>query len=110
MARFEKHIFICENERSADDPRGSCTARGSASVLEEFKKLTHPLKGKVRTNRAGCLDACQFGVTVVVYPDGVWYGGVKAEDVKEIFEKHIVGGQPVERLRIDDKLAALKKK
>ena len=101
MPRFEHHIFVCENERAATDPRGCCSARGSAEVLEAFKKLTHPLKGRVRTNRAGCLDACATGVTVVVYPGDVWYGRVTVGDVGEIFEKHIQGGVPVERLRID---------
>lgn len=101
MPRFERHIFVCQNERAADDPRGCCSAKGSAAVLEAFKKLTHPLKGKVRTNKAGCLDACATGVTVVVYPEAVWYGHVTVDDVPEIFEKHIVGGVPVARLRID---------
>lgn len=54
----------------------------------------------MRANAAGCLDACAFGTSVVVYPEGVWYGGVKAEDVLEIVESHLLGGKPVERLRM----------
>jgi (2Fe-2S) ferredoxin len=57
---------------------------------------------RVRANQAGCLDVCEFGPAVVVYPEGVWYGRVTPEDVDEIIERHILGGEPVERLRIPD--------
>jgi len=60
------------------------------------------LQSRVRANSAGCLDACEHGVAVVVYPEGVWYGGVTAADVPEIVESHLVGGVPVERLVIRD--------
>src|SRR5690242_13471536 len=102
MARFRHHVFICTNRRPPDDPRGSCACRGSEEVRAAFKSelKRRGLKGAVRANAAGCLDACAHGPTVVVYPDGVWYGNVKVEDVPEIVERHIVGGQPVERLLI----------
>jgi len=58
------------------------------------------MKGRVRANAAGCLDQCARGVTVVVYPEQVWYGGVTAADVSEIVDSHLVGGVPVDRLRI----------
>lgn len=54
----------------------------------------------MRANAAGCLDACSLGASVVVYPEGVWYGGVQVEDVEEIIEAHLLGGAPVERLRM----------
>jgi len=100
--RFRLHVFICENRRPEDDPRGSCGARGAAAVKDAFKAELHRrgLKGEVRANGAGCLDACALGPTVVVYPEGVWYGRVQASDVAEIVEAHLVGGQPVERLRL----------
>ncbi len=60
------------------------------------------LRGEVRANQSGCLDACSFGPSVVVYPEGVWYGGVSVDDVPEIIESHIINGKPVERLRIRD--------
>jgi (2Fe-2S) ferredoxin len=60
------------------------------------------LQSRIRANSAGCLDACEHGVAVVVYPEGVWYGGVTPADVPEIVECHLVGGVPVERLRIRD--------
>jgi (2Fe-2S) ferredoxin len=100
--RFSHHVFICENQRPECDPRGSCCARGSEAVRQAFKEELHRrgLKGQVRANGAGCLDACAHGPSVVVYPEGVWYGGVRPEDVAEIVERHLLGGQPVERLRL----------
>jgi (2Fe-2S) ferredoxin len=56
----------------------------------------------VRANRAGCLDACEAGVTVVVYPEGVWYARVTPDDVDTIIDEHIMGGRPVEHLRIPE--------
>ena len=54
----------------------------------------------MRANASGCLDACEFGVSVVVYPEQVWYGGVTTADVDEIVERHLIGGEVVERLRM----------
>jgi (2Fe-2S) ferredoxin len=107
MAKFQRHIFVCTNERASGDERGSCKARGGDAVAEAFKHKLYErgFKRVVRPNKAGCLDQCAQGVCVVVYPDAVWYGGVKPEDVDEIIESHVVGGKPLERLVIpDDKL------
>jgi (2Fe-2S) ferredoxin len=102
MAEFTRHVFICVNERPGDDERGCCLARGGAEVAEAFKHKLYErgLKRIIRPNRAMCLDQCARGAVVVVYPEGVWYGGVRVDDVDEIIEQHIVGGRPVERLRI----------
>lgn len=99
---FDKHIFVCENVRPAGHPRGCCAEKGSAAVRARFKALIrdHGLKSTVRANMAGCLDRCEDGITVVVYPDAVWYGRVRLEDVDEIFRRHILGGEVVERLRL----------
>ncbi len=104
MARFRRHLFICINERTPDDPRGCCRAKGSEAVAEALKKAAHArgLKRIVRVNKSGCLDQCARGITVVVYPEAVWYGGVTLEDVDEIVERHLVGGEPVARLVIPD--------
>jgi (2Fe-2S) ferredoxin len=102
MSRFRHHVFVCENRRPEDDPRGSCGAKGSPAIREAFKAelKKRNLKGIVRANASGCLDACAHGPSVVVYPEGVWYGGVTPADVPEIVESHLVGGRPVERLVI----------
>ncbi len=105
MKRFEKHIFICENERPEDHPRGCCCDKGSKEIRQKFKSRLKELglNGIVRANAAGCLDACEFGPTIVVYPDQIWYGGVKLEDVEEIIQSNIIEDTPVDRLKITDK-------
>lgn len=102
MKRFEKHIFICENKRPPDDPKGCCSDKGGSELKAKFKQrlLELGLKPLVRANTSGCLDACEFGASVVVYPDQVWYGGVTIDDVEEIIQSHIVNNKPVERLFI----------
>jgi (2Fe-2S) ferredoxin len=102
MPLYEKHVFVCINERDPLDPRGCCAAKGSEAIREQLKDRVAAagLKKKIRVNAAGCLDQCAHGVTVVVYPEAVWYGGVQLSDVDEIFESHLVQGRPVERLRL----------
>jgi (2Fe-2S) ferredoxin len=56
--------------------------------------------GKVRVNQSGCLDRCEEGPVMVVYPEAVWYTYVDQSDVDEIIDEHIVNGRVVERLRI----------
>ncbi len=100
--RYRHHVFVCENRRPDDDPRGCCAAKGSEAIRDALKAEIHRrgLKQEVRANGAGCLDSCAEGPTIVVYPEGVWYGRVRVEDVPEIVESHLVNGVPVERLRV----------
>lgn len=104
MAKFERHLFICLHEREAGSGRGCCGSKGAAEIASALKRGAYDrgLKRIVRVNKAGCLDQCGRGVTCVVYPEAVWYGGVQLEDVDEIIEEHLMGGRPVERLRIPD--------
>lgn len=104
MAPFERHLFVCTNQRPAGHPRGCCDPEASDALQKAFKKALaeHGVPRRVRANRAGCLDQCEHGPTVVVYPDGVWYGGVTLGDVDEIVARHIIGGEPVARLRLAD--------
>ena len=96
---YTRHVFICTNRRPDGSPRGCCASKGSEELKVAFKREldAHGVKD-VRPNPAGCLDACERGAAVVVYPEGVWYGGVTAADVKEIVEEHLVAGRVVERL------------
>ena len=100
MTGYQRHIFVCTNKREPDDPRGSCSKLGSealhACFKQEAKRLN--LKGIVRANKAGCLDYCAQGASVVIYPEGVWYRVASETDVKEIMEHHIMKGELVERL------------
>jgi (2Fe-2S) ferredoxin len=104
MAPFERHIFVCCNQREPGHPRGCCDPDATDWLQKAFKKAlaARGLNRMVRANRAGCLDQCEHGPTVVVYPDAIWYGGVAESDVEEIIESHILGGRPVERLRLAD--------
>jgi (2Fe-2S) ferredoxin len=101
-APYECHLFICTNRRPDGHPRGSCAAKGSEEVRARFKSEIDKrgLRDTVRANAAGCLDVCEHGVSVVVYPEGTWYGRVTVDDVATIVEQHVVGGKPVERLRM----------
>ncbi|MFM7218094.1 MAG: (2Fe-2S) ferredoxin domain-containing protein [Bacteroidota bacterium] len=99
--RFQKHVFVCTNQRVGSD-RPSC---GEACGLELVKQLKGLLKerglaGKIRAQRAGCLDACEHGPAMVVYPEGVFYGGVNAENLVRIADEHLVAGRPVDELMI----------
>jgi (2Fe-2S) ferredoxin len=104
MPHLERHVFICTNRRDPENPKGCCAEKGAEAVREAFKRELHErgLKKSIRANAAGCLDQCARGVTVVVYPEQVWYGGVTVDDVREIVESHLVGGRPVERLLMKD--------
>ncbi len=104
MPSFQRHVFVCVNERAADHPRGSCKLRGGVEVRDRLKsELTaRGLSKLIRANNAGCLDQCEQGVTLVVYPEQVWYGHVTVDDVTEIIEKHLIGGEPVARLMLPE--------
>ena len=100
---YEHHVFVCVNERPESDPKGCCAAKGSRAVRARLKEAAKAagLGKRVRVNTAGCLDQCAHGITVVVYPEAVWYGGVTLDDVDSIVSEHLVGGRAVERLLLD---------
>ncbi|MFQ5671618.1 MAG: ferredoxin [Nitrospinales bacterium] len=102
MSRFDKHLFFCVNERAAGNRKGCCSSKGSAELLDHAKMRVHEmgLKGKVRVNKAGCLDACAHGPTLVVYPDDTWYSPRNKDDVEEILQEHIQNNRIVTRLLI----------
>lgn len=104
MKRFEKHIFICENKREDGHYRGCCKDKNSdeLKIILKEKIKENRLKTSVRINSAGCLDACEHGPAIVVYPEQIWYGNVTKDDLNEIFESHIINGVPVERLKIKE--------
>lgn len=96
---YEKHIFICTNERKNSTRRSCGEAHGLELVSafkEELKKRN--LNINMRAQKTGCLDICDFGPTLVVYPEGTFYVGVEIKDVPEIVEEHLVNNRPVERL------------
>lgn len=102
MSYYQRHVFFCCNQRN--DGRACCNDKGASRVRDYAKQKTRELglagPGKLRINQAGCLDRCEEGPVIVVYPDAVWYRYVDEEDVDEIIEEHLIHGRPVERLRI----------
>jgi predicted metal-binding protein len=100
MARFKHILFVCQNERDRDNPKGSCKHRGSAALLDRLKELAseHGQKGKVRITGSGCLDLCAKGCAVAAFSGGApaaetWYGNLGPEDADALFEAHILGGE-----------------
>ena len=102
MSHFDKHVFFCLNQR--DDGRACCADHGAEALQAHAKQRIKALglsgPGKIRINKAGCLDRCDNGPVLVVYPEGVWYSYVDTEDIEEIIQEHLVHGRVVERLRI----------
>ena len=104
LPAFEHHVFVCHNVRPKGAPRPSCTSDGKSELHAQLQQLTKAagLGPTVRINKSLCLDQCEHGPTVVVYPEAVWYGNVMPEDAADIVNEHLLGGRPVERLRIAD--------
>ena len=104
MPFYASHVFFCCNQRDASDPRGCCNAKGASAMRDYAKARVKELgldgKGKTRINQAGCLDRCEEGPCIVVYPDAVWYTYVDRADIDEIIEEHVRHGRVVERLRM----------
>jgi (2Fe-2S) ferredoxin len=96
-------VFFCCNQRDGGD-RPSCNAKGASKMRDYAKGRVKALglagEGKVRINQAGCLDRCEEGPCVVVYPDAVWYTYVDQADIDEIIQEHLQNGRIVERLRM----------
>ena len=98
--KYKKHIFICTNDRGAGHPRKSCGNCGGLDIRKEFVRLINEsdLKGKVRANKSGCLDVCEKGPAIVIYPQGHWYLEIKKSNISRIFKESVIGSKPVPEL------------
>lgn len=98
---YDLHVFCCTNVRPKEHPRGSCARKDSVALRDYMKKKAKSLDlGRVRINASGCLDRCELGPVMVVYPQGVWYKYETEADVDEILETHLKNGDVVERLKL----------
>nr|WP_315254452.1 (2Fe-2S) ferredoxin domain-containing protein [uncultured Duganella sp.] len=99
---YKHHVFFCMNKR--DDGRNSCGDHGAEVAQKHAKKRCKELdmygKGEVRINQAGCLNRCEEGPLLVIYPEGTWYTYVDTSDIDEIIDRHLAKGEIVERLKI----------
>jgi (2Fe-2S) ferredoxin len=97
---YKHHLFFCLNERSNGE---NCCAQHNAFELftyakNRIKELGLSGAGKIRVNKAGCLDACNLGPVMVIYPEGTWYTFIDTDDIEEIIQSHLIKGKSVERL------------
>ncbi len=102
MTYYQKHVFFCVNQRKAGE---ACCNDHNAQAMRDYAKdriktLNLSGKGKIRINNAGCLDRCNEGPVIVIYPDDIWYTYVDHEDIDEIIDEHLINGRVVERLQI----------
>ena len=99
---YAHHVFLCTNQR--EDGARCCGAAGGQAMRDYAKKKIKKMNlngaGKCRVNSAGCLDRCNEGPVLVVYPEGVWYTYVDEQDIDEIIESHLKQGQVVKRLQL----------
>ena len=100
MPRPTRHVFVCNQQRPPNHPRGSCAAQGSSALLQAFWAELQKRNAyeQVAITYSGCLGPCDGGPNVLVYPEGVLYSNVTPADVDEIFTSHLEGGTVVERL------------
>jgi len=104
-AGSKRHVFVCLNEREPDNPKGCCKHRGADAIFSTLKlgaKKAGLSEEDVRVNRAGCMEQCAYGPSVVIYPEAVWYRVPTPADAEEILREHVVGGKVVERLLMDN--------
>lgn len=102
MSYFSHHVFFCTNQR--DDGRQSCNQCDAKAARDYVKRRCKEMgisgAGRVRINTAGCLDRCEHGPVIVIYPDETWYTYIDRQDLDEIIDQHLVNGTVVERLQL----------
>ncbi|MGH7358203.1 MAG: (2Fe-2S) ferredoxin domain-containing protein [Candidatus Rokuibacteriota bacterium] len=95
MGQYARHVFVCTTG-------STCPTEGDTEAYVKLMRAEIAkagLHGEIRINKAGCMSQCGNGPMIVVYPEDVWYAGVRAEDLPDIVRSHLIGGAPVERLR-----------
>ncbi|MDG1287576.1 MAG: (2Fe-2S) ferredoxin domain-containing protein [Rickettsiales bacterium] len=101
---YQHHVFICDNRRETGHVRGCCAEKNAEELRDHLKTRVKDLKlngkGKVRINKAGCLDRCELGPVLVIYPEECWYRATSKADIDEILQTHLIEGKIVERLKL----------
>jgi (2Fe-2S) ferredoxin len=104
MPRFKSLIFVCCNTRERGHSRGCCNPDASDALRNSFQAeiKRRGLAPLVRASKSGCLEQCELGPTVVIYPQDIWYGHVQVADVSRIIEETVLKGRVLEDLLIPD--------
>jgi (2Fe-2S) ferredoxin len=101
---YDAHLFVCCNRRPDGHPRGSCAAKGSEKLRDYMKARAKEMGlPNIRVNSAGCLDRCELGSCMVIYPEGIWYKITTNADVDAVLERHVRDGGRVPELMLPDK-------
>ncbi len=101
MSFYKSHVFCCTNRRDPGHSRGCCAEKGAEQLRDYMKARVKELKlPKTRINTSGCLDRCELGPCMVIYPEGVWYSCKTKEDIDEVISEHLQNGRIVKRLVI----------
>jgi len=102
---YKSHVFCCTNQRPEGHKRGCCASKGSERLRNYMKGKAKELGlSNIRINGAGCLDRCELGPCIVIYPEGVWYSPKNEADIDQILTVHLRQGGRVERLMLHSKL------
>lgn len=98
--KFEKHVFICTNQKTGG--KKCCGEAAGLELVAKFKKILKDknLNTRIRAQRAGCIDACDFGPSLVIYPEGTYYGNLTLDDVDKIIDQHLINGKVVAELEL----------
>lgn len=105
MSFYSPHIFVCTNKRPDDNPRGSCGAKNSEALRQYLReRLKAAGLHEARANVAGCLDQCENGPVLVIYPEGIWYRASDMQAIDRIVDEHLVQGRIVESLQLTEKV------
>ncbi|MFM1802995.1 MAG: hypothetical protein RJA81_2347 [Planctomycetota bacterium] len=106
MPKYAHHLFVCGNSRDPQHPRGSCDPKNTGKLTDALKSAVKDqkskLQGPIRINKAGCLDQCEHGPVIVIYPQEIWYGNVTPNDAVRIVNETLVEGRILEDLLISD--------
>ena len=104
MPKPKTQVLVCTNERPSDARKPSCGPRGALEVYRRFKDgvRRRGIRDDVMVVRTGCLKHCSRGITVSLWPSNLWYAGVTLDDVDEILDRSVVGGEEIERLEMPD--------
>ncbi len=107
MPKPKHHVFICINKRPDGHPKGCCQEKNSINVWQKFAEIVDKNQAFATVKLSGvqsCLGPCQAGPVVIVHPDNVWYKIGSDSDIEEIFDNHLMGDKPVERLMLPEEI------